>query len=633
MENWGLNTYREGRLLYLEGKSTIEDKVRMTTTISHELAHQWFGNLVTMDWWNDIWLNEGFATYVAALGVLEVFPEYCPMEALLVNSIQPAMQMDVSATTHPISPDRELVNNETDISALFSTIVYNKGASIIRMANAFLQDDNLLFGLQEYLDTWQYKNTVQENLFDSLDVVANKTGNWPEGLTVNEILTTWTKQSGYPLVRVSLDGTTISFTQEKFNDPTADARWWIPVTFVRVGYFPPPDTIVNVCAVSKEISIDTLTKVWFNDTVSLPFTIPPNQWVLVNPTQIGNYRVLYEEANYVALKAQLDTAPEGIDAMSKSALLDDYFNFAFSDVHRADSDLSKALGLTNFLAKETHFVPWITFLTNMAHSYRMLGRMSTYLNYRTKMLSLIKPPLALINMTAQEGDTPGDQILLRTRLVEWACNLGDPDCITFAKDQFSQWRQTPNPAPNNKINPDLRTTIYCAAIANGGDTEWDFVVARYADATNATSSKYLPDVARISLIRALGCAKQSYRLAKLLDTVLSQNSWILPEHKLTAVQSVAGNSAGVALAFNFLRNNFETIVRRLGVQFFASSLSTLSNYMNTALETRDLETFYQANNVTLTTVKSSIEASIANVKKNVDWLTFHNSPLATWAAS
>jgi aminopeptidase N len=166
-----------------------------------------------MDWWNDIWLNEGFATYVAALGVLEVFPEYCPMEALLVNSIQPAMQMDVSATTHPISPDRELVNNETDISALFSTIVYNKGASIIRMANAFLQDDNLLFGLQEYLDTWKYKNTVQEDLFNSLDAVANKTGNWPEGLTVNEILTTWTKQSGYPLERVSLDGTTISFKQ------------------------------------------------------------------------------------------------------------------------------------------------------------------------------------------------------------------------------------------------------------------------------------------------------------------------------------------------------------------------------------------------------------------------------------
>jgi len=149
--NWPLTVEysRESRVLFLDGVSTVDDKVRMTTTLSHELAHQWFGNLVTMKWWSDIWLNEGFATYFAALGVNQVFPSYLAKETMTYNSVQYAMQADVLETTRPLSAPVE--NTGPQMDAMFDTLTYYKGASILRMFDAALKYGTFRRGLVKYL--------------------------------------------------------------------------------------------------------------------------------------------------------------------------------------------------------------------------------------------------------------------------------------------------------------------------------------------------------------------------------------------------------------------------------------------------------------------------------------------------
>lgn len=148
MENWGLITYRETALLYKPGVSSPRNKQRIAVVVSHELAHQWFGNLVTMDWWTDLWLNEGFASYVEYLGVEAVEPEMKLLDQFVTNDLQTVMQMDALDSSHPVSVE---VEHPHEIADIFDGISYQKGATIIRMMEHFLTARSFRMGLTNYL--------------------------------------------------------------------------------------------------------------------------------------------------------------------------------------------------------------------------------------------------------------------------------------------------------------------------------------------------------------------------------------------------------------------------------------------------------------------------------------------------
>ena len=149
MENWGLITYRETALLYKEGVSAASNKQRIATVVSHELAHQWFGNLVTPSWWTDLWLNEGFASYVEYLGVEAVQPELKLLEQFVIQDLQDVFSIDALASSHPISIP---VKHPDEINEIFDRISYAKGASIIRMMDKFLTEKTFRGGLTNYLN-------------------------------------------------------------------------------------------------------------------------------------------------------------------------------------------------------------------------------------------------------------------------------------------------------------------------------------------------------------------------------------------------------------------------------------------------------------------------------------------------
>jgi len=193
MENWGLVTYREIALLYSAAHSSLADKQRVASVVAHELAHQWFGNLVTMKWWTDLWLNEGFATYVASLGVENINPEWRSMEQESLSNLLTIFRRDALESSHPISRPIQMVS---EISESFDQISYQKGSTVLRMMHLFLGEESFRSGLQAYLQKFSYKNAEQDNLWESLTQAAHKYRSLPKSYDIKSIMDSWTLQTG-----------------------------------------------------------------------------------------------------------------------------------------------------------------------------------------------------------------------------------------------------------------------------------------------------------------------------------------------------------------------------------------------------------------------------------------------------
>jgi len=196
MENWGLVKYRESTLLFSKTHSSLADKQDLANVIAHELAHQWFGNLVTMKWWTDLWLNEGFATYVASLGVEDIHPEWNTKDRGSLTTMMATFRLDSLVTSHPISRPIKMV---TEIEESFDAISYQKGSSVLRMMHLFMGEDAFRSGLKSYLQLYAYKNAEQDNLWESLTEAAHKNGALPKNYEIKTIMDSWTLQTGWVL--------------------------------------------------------------------------------------------------------------------------------------------------------------------------------------------------------------------------------------------------------------------------------------------------------------------------------------------------------------------------------------------------------------------------------------------------
>jgi tricorn protease interacting factor F2/3 len=263
MENWGAVTFRE-TALYVNGNSSFVTRKNVAQIVAHELAHQWFGNLVTMKWWNDLWLNESFATLMGYKVVNERFPDWNAWQDFLIEETSQAMSMDSLRNTHPIEAD---VKSPDDIQEIFDAITYGKGASILRMIEAYIGVDEFRKGVQNYLERHRFSNAAGIDLWNSMDECSGK--------PVGRIMTEWVCKPGHPVVTVKIDGDKIVLRQERFllSGEPAKTIWPIPITMKVSGK---PRTLL----LDKEegtMRIENLTS------------------LQVNSDRTGFYRVQYEE--------------------------------------------------------------------------------------------------------------------------------------------------------------------------------------------------------------------------------------------------------------------------------------------------------------------------------------------------
>ena len=224
MENWGLVTYRTTAVLFDEKVSDDGYKNRIAYVVAHELAHQWFGNLVTMDWWNELWLNEGFATWVGWLATDHIHPDWNVWPQFISEGMQTAFALDSLRSSHPIEVP---VKDALDVNQIFDSISYLKGSSIIRMLAAHLGQDTFLKGVGNYLKAHAYGNAKTNDLWSALSQAS--------GQDVNTLMDPWIKKIGFPVLTVTEEPSQLDLKQSRYLS-TGDVKpeddsttWWVPL--------------------------------------------------------------------------------------------------------------------------------------------------------------------------------------------------------------------------------------------------------------------------------------------------------------------------------------------------------------------------------------------------------------------
>uniref|UniRef100_A0A6A7FVH9 Aminopeptidase n=2 Tax=Hirondellea gigas TaxID=1518452 RepID=A0A6A7FVH9_9CRUS len=275
MENWGLVTYRETFLLVDTVNSSAQHMQRVVQAVTHELAHQWFGNLVTMQWWTHLWLNEGYATFIENLCANHLFPEYQIWTQFLSHFFIPALELDCLDNTHPVEVE---VYSSNDVDQIFDEISYSKGASVIRMLHRYLGEDTFRRGMTLYLQRHQYSNTCTEDLWRALAETSQK--------PVEKVMSAWTRLSGFPMVSVEAvqkdDSTVLSLSQSRFflngKKDSSNTLWAVPI-----------DIVCSMNDKSYSVLLED-----FSTTIVLP-KLPENGWIKVNSGACGYYRTKYSE--------------------------------------------------------------------------------------------------------------------------------------------------------------------------------------------------------------------------------------------------------------------------------------------------------------------------------------------------
>ncbi|KAK7793608.1 hypothetical protein R5R35_013591 [Gryllus longicercus] len=617
MENWGLITYRETAMLYEQGVSTNSNKQSVATVVAHELAHQWFGNLVTPSWWTDLWLNEGFASYVEYLGVNAVEPTWKILEQFVSYDLQNVFALDALESSHPISI---AVGHPDEINEIFDRISYGKGASIIRMMDHFLTTDVFKKGLHNYLKKWSYDSSTQNDLWQALTEQAHADGVLAADVTVKRIMDTWTLQTGFPVVTVTRDydagGATV--TQERFllrspeNGSAASSEgpvWWVPLTYTSAD--------------SPDFE-STRPALWMRAerSVVLPaLNASADHWLIFNIQETGFYRVNYDARNWALLAAALaDRARfERVGVINRAQLLDD----ALALARAGRLDYATALGVTRYLAHELEFLPWKAAFNALGYLDSMLIKTGHYDKFKAYMLGLVQRLYEHTGFTDNPTD-PQLTVYKRVNVLSWSCSLGLDDCVRHSVTLFQNWRSTPDPDANNPISPNLKNVVYCTALRVGGQEEWDFAWQRYL-AANVGSERDL-------LLGALGCSRETWILSRYLEWAVTNKSGIRKQDAARVFGAVSSNVIGQRLAYAFLRSQWDRIREYLGASLFTINniVRSCTRRINTQYELDDLAQFATVHRAELGTATRAVEQALEQAEANVRWMRRSYQPIVQW---
>ncbi|XP_015838559.2 aminopeptidase N isoform X1 [Tribolium castaneum] len=612
MENWGLITYREALLLFDPKVTSLTNQQRIANVIAHELAHQWFGNLVTMKWWTDLWLNEGFATYMASRATEHLYPEWKSFEDDAVNNILSVFSFDSLRTSHPVSVP---IGHPNQIDEIFDTISYKKGSFLIRMMSLFLGDETLRKGVSNYLKKHKYANAEQDDLWESLTEEAHKNGALPKNLTVKTVMDTWTVQTGYPVIKVTRDygKNTADVTQERFlkdeiRQKSESGCWWIPLTYTD----------------AKERAFDsTKPKMWLScdKNVTTIGNLPGKEtWVLFNMKLSGLYKVNYDEHNWKMLTDTLNSANHHeIPLLNKVQLIDDSFDLGWT----GNIKYNVVFDLLAYLKSEEAYLPWKTALTNINTLNRQLKKSVIYGDFKNYMKQLIHPIYEKIGGLNVPETKSGqlDAVKHQVLVDRWACKYDVANCVADATDLFRKYQK--NPEDKHIISKEMRSVVFCTAIRNGGEKEWDFLWQQYKKSNLASEQS--------TILSALGCTRELWLLNRFLEWSITPNSGIRKQDSSSVFSAVAGNNVGYYVAKHFLNTRIKDIYNYLSQngRRLSRYLTAIASQTTAESDYKELQNFVKDNQVYLKEIKHGVEQSLETAKLNVQWQHKHFEEIAT----
>ena len=536
MENWGGITYFESKLLFDPEKSSERTRQDIYEVIAHEMAHQWFGNLVTMAWWDNLWLNEGFASWMGSKCTAHFNPQW---EVWLRKDIgrdptrrtgiskETAMEDDARTTTHPI---QQPIATEAEAGSAFDAITYNKGQAFIRMLEVFLGEEVFRKGIRDYMAKHSYSNTTTADLWAALAEASGK--------PVGEIAPGWTEQPGFPLISATRDADgKVSLTQERFSVNAVKIpplEWKIPVTYTVSGQTAPKSHLMT------------------EKTATLA-DIPADAPLKLNIEGAGNYRVKYDDGLWNLL---LKEVPK-LSIADRVNLLSD----AWALVHANRGSLGHYIDVVEKLPSATELAEQEQIMNTFDFINRLMADQPEHEHFQKYARALLRRSFDQAGWTPKKGE-PAMLGSLRVNLIAALGDLGDEEIIKGCKERFVAFLADPN-----SLAPDLRPSILG-------------VVGRHADAPTWTKLHELGKATtsieeKQNYYDALSASSDPKLVQRALQIALTDE---LPTSRAVyLVARVARDSGHPNLAWDFARKNMKALLAKadaLAVNKYAPSLFT-----------------------------------------------------------
>ncbi|KAI8840363.1 peptidase family M1-domain-containing protein [Chytriomyces cf. hyalinus JEL632] len=629
MENWGLVTYRNVALLCNEATATTKAKKGIAYVIAHELAHQWFGNLVTMSWWNDLWLNEGFATFVGWLATDHLFPEWDIWTGYITGVYANALNLDSFRSSHPIQVD---VKSANDIGQIFDAISYSKGSSVIRMLNDFLGGQIFMDGVRTYLQEFKYKNTVTADLWRHLSASS--------GLDISTLMHGWTRETGYPLLTIenqeyNADEKTLSVTlsQSRFLaagdlKPEEDqVTWWVPITVV--------SHLTGKSGATKHVLAEK------NGTITFPYDASENAFWKLNFGASGLYRVKYQEAHVAQIGSLLQTNLSAFSAGDRIMFINDAYMLSTAGLGPITSalDMIKALAL----AGESEYNVLNQIKTTLDALSSSLYRENAATREGVKQLArlVFGDKVAAVGYDFPETEEYFTR-LTRSLVIEAAASAGVESVQGDLRERFDRFVD----GDVSALHPEIRGIAYINALATSDASTVESV---FTALLAIQSNPKTQDSEKNEILRALGSANSPALIDRLINVILFDKEIVrMQDFMMVLLGLVNGKNESAVirpLMWQWFQNNYEKLrslyhnKSALGGPFRACAMTLIGDDSSAeveswargdGLEGEELETrkkdtvegYYRAVDQTLESIRT--RTALANREKE---------NIAAWVAS
>ena len=514
MENWGAITFREAILLYDAKTSSTRTKQYIAEVISHELAHQWFGNLVTMKWWNDLWLNESFATFMATKIVNKFYPEWDLWDQFLGDAMLEAMSLDALKNSHPINVD---VKHPAQIREIFDAISYDKGGNVLRMLENYVGIENFRKGLKYYLTQHKYSNAEGQDLWKSIGKVAHK--------PVDAMMKTWIDQVGYPVVDVKRNNSKVSLTQRRFlsdGSISSKNRWSIPIHIEEGNH-------ESSILMKSQKSVVSLKNIDSN--------------FIVNSGRYGFYRVQYDANSLAQLELLIDE--KILNHVDRWSLQNDLFSQCVSGTKQ----IQEYLDFTTSYHDEDNYITLQNLAQNLYHLYKLTRKEKFSDEIRTYTAQFLGTIFDRLGWDSQKNEKHTNA-LLRSFVITALGKLGDKEILSEANKRFNKFLKN-----KNSLAADLQEPVFVLAAWQGDKKTYNKLLSLYRKSTLQEE--------KIRFLMAMCNFKQKNLLLKTL--ALSLTPEVRSQNIRVPIMGVSANIYGSDILWPWLKNNWKKLVGRFGV--------------------------------------------------------------------
>lgn len=588
MENWGLVTYRVVDLLFDEKTAGAASKERVAEVVQHELAHQWFGNLVTMDFWDGLWLNEGFATWMSWYSCNEFYPEWKVWETFVIDTLQGALGLDSLRSSHPIEVP---VHRAEEINQIFDSISYSKGSAVLRMISKYLGEDVFIEGVRRYLKRHAFGNTQTGDLWDSLSEASGK--------DVRGVMDIWTKKIGYPVVTVTENGKneTITLRQNRF---------------LRTGDVKPEEDnvlypVILGLKTSKGVD-ESAMLVEREKTIKIPDGL---DFFKLNADHSSLFRT-----NYTAERL----AKLGEAAKQGKLTVEDRAGMIGDAGALASSGYSKTSGILNLLKSfddETSYVVWNQILMRITaiRNTWIFEDESVKDGLKKFQLNLCSAKAHELGWEFSENE---DHILSQFKSLMFgsAGLAGDEKIISAAKEMFAKFMKGDFEA----IHPNLRTSVFAIVLRDGGLKEYDALLARYHTAPTAEE--------RNNCLRALGRGQSPELIDKTLKLALSGE--VKMQDVYMPIGGLGNHRQGIEARWKWMCDNWDTLVEKLppSMTMLSSVVSICAASFCSQTKLDEVHGFFKGRETK--GFERALDQSLDSIRAKIAWLNRDREDVNGW---